>query len=271
MIAITMASALTCTAKANTFTDFSNQDSIVVLGFRASLGTGAAKNLIVSLGSVDQLLGVNGSGAAYRAEFNLSSALSATFGSDWSRSTVLWGAFGSQNNPGNIYDNNSVIASAYAESLTEEQAGVNQDAAFAISGIQGNLAVSAIFGSGLSTGFANATAGANSLYDGYAWASMDASSGGSWSAYNSGPGSFNYFSGEQNWTTDTTLRLAQYNPYGPDSGNPVATLDDMKLSINTTSGVVTVETIPEPSTYALMGLGLLGMILAVRRRNALKA
>ena len=89
---------------------------------------------------------------------------------------------------------------------------------------------------------------------------MDASSGGSWTSYNSGGGAFGYFSGEQNWTTDTHLRFAQYNPYA----ETVATLTSLDLSIDTTTGVVSIPTLPEPSTYALMGLGMLCLIIAAR-------
>jgi len=250
ILGLTVASAVSITAHAAPITTtFSNQDDLVMLGFRATTGTGADRNLLVSLGTVSELLG------SYNATFNLSSAISSTFGSDFSRQTLLWGAFGAENS---YY--NSLIASSVAPSLTAEQSAVTSDNAYGFVGIQGNLA-----GNGTAVTSTTGTAsGSGSIYAGYAWASFSKDNTGSWASYNSGPGAFNYFSDQQNWTLGTDLKFALYDP----NGASVATLEDLTAHFNTATGVVTVAAVPEPSTYALAVVGLMGLVVSARRRMA---
>ncbi len=249
ILGLTVASAVSITAHAAPITTtFSNQSDVVMLGFRATTGTGAAQNLLVSLGTVGELLG------SYSATINLSNAISSTFGSDFGRATLLWGAFGAEDS-----NYTSLIASSVAPSLTDEQSAVTIDNAYNFVGIQGNLAVNGT----TVTSTTGTASGSGSNYTGYAWASFATGNSGSWTSYNSGPGAFNYFSSEQNWNLGTDLQFALYDP----NAASVATLDDLTAHFNTATGVVTLA-VPEPSTYALAAFGLMGLFVVARRRMA---
>ena len=212
------------------------------LGFQAAAGTGASTNLVIDLGNVSNISSVN---------LNISTDLSAIYGSSWySRTDLYYGVIGDITPALNGDPNYTLYASVTSGGTpwTSASSSSQHGTANQINGMVAQLITD--------NGNAQFGTAANSIL-------MATSEGGSWTAYNTyGTGAFGGFPGGIETTTGSALDIYRLipNAAGP-NGTIAATLN---LASNGTFSVVAV---PEPSAYALFGLGALLMAFVLRRKK----
>jgi PEP-CTERM motif len=209
------------------------------LGIDATGGAGSSTNIVVNLGSVSSLSSPNPV-----STFNLGSDLSAIYGNDWAtRTDLYWGIFGYNDN------NNHLYASAAAGT-----GGLTGSDYYS----QGGAVVN---GSSLAFQYdLDKKNGHIGLASGVVY--MSTTEDGAWSQFSYGGSgfSFNLFRPEIEVNIQNALDVISLPVGDGVQGTPIV----LNASINS-SGTASV---PEPSTYALLGFGTLLLIVAYRRAKA---
>lgn len=245
--AVVIALAGTTALRAQSY-NFNNGD--LLLGFTASAGTGTGNDVLIDLGPVGQY---NLSSAV---GLNVNTYLQGIYGSSWETTGyVNWAAF----------SYNSTFHQLVASMDPSNLATFTQSTKDAVNAM-GN-AINSVYGDG-SVGAATKTAltgtnGANNSYTYYAveYAQSSVPSTG-WAQFDQNPTPWlggASSSIEVGTVGDGTDQLV--NNYmgtnGATAANAVINLDS--------SGNITA--VPEPSTYALFGIGTLAMLVIYRRRS----
>lgn len=236
LVAVIGAIALAQSVSASTLS-YTDSPADILVGFRATSGTGSSSDYIINIGSVGSLT----SGETW----SIGSDLSSTFGSTWSgSSTVLWGIAGESGDDNTVYASNST-SSVYHN-------------AFNIGSTQTDISnVGSSYGQ--STGNAvNAAGLIQAKTDGNSWASYNFGS-------NSSVGNFEYFTTLEG-TTSQTLTL-----WAVAQGNTSASTQVGTFAIDSTGTITFTSAVPEPTTYALLALGGFVLLMSVNRRRSLKA
>lgn len=239
--------------------------SDLLLGFRASSGTGSSSNLEVDLGAFTSFTsdGSYADGALHLIG-NLSAAdLSDTYGASWnSRSDLTWGIVGTT---GNALSGFTVFASKM-----EATAGVQSDAYDSRSKATLNSAATAINPaisnlSGLATTANSSFATVVASSDSISWSHFQAST----------PGiSFNTFDTDGIFENNTNFSSGYIvSDLYKLSANTVAYVGSFALAsdgkLYYSSSAASFSAVPEPSTYAaILGVAVLGFVAVRRRRQA---
>ncbi|MCX6848395.1 MAG: PEP-CTERM sorting domain-containing protein [Verrucomicrobia bacterium] len=238
----------------------------VLLGFRATSGTGSTSNLIVNLGQADTIFRNATSNISSVA--NIGSLLTSTFGAGWdTRSDLFWGAVANANSASGdpAIDGDPGATNYYTKAQTSLNPGIKTSTAANINSSTSRVAISNNI-QGLNTTFAAAT-GTNSVV-------IPSSGGTTWSssitASNFGVGSAIEAS-NANGIDATGLDLYRILDSNTDA-SPSQTVGvpnwEGTFTISNT-GVVgfSVNAVPEPSRAVLAALGLGGLLLRRRRRS----
>jgi hypothetical protein len=218
-------------------------DGDTLLVFRASGGTGASKNVQIDLGNFSS----NNFSTINLDLSSASSILGLTYGSGWySRNDLSWGFIGAKSSDFSVTLGIKSGFSAPSISLGDlgtVQAGLDN---VRIAGAMGNAGQGTV--------------------EGYAYSIYDTSNGGSFTAADDG-GFGTVFSGTITGGINQYSNLDLYQ-YGTDLDAFVSLSPVKTGSASIASGVITVQSVPEPSTFALIGFGALLLIVAYRRANA---
>ena len=207
----------------------------IFIGFRANKdATGADKSYLLNLGNYGNFPILSGGASAVEL-FNVGSQLSDVYGANWHASnTVTWGIFGIDSSKLPIYSStsddrvNTPITRSVAQAAGAWTAYTGMGANY-----NQAIANGSILGNGVVTGIGNNTW----------WKNIDAAA--DFGVYNSTiEAGVNTDLEFYSTTASAATRLTQFNISG--------------------SGVISV--VPEPSTYALLGLGALVVIVAYRRK-----
>ncbi len=242
----------------------------LILGFRATGGTGAATNLEVNLGNVSQFYGVSGT-------FGLSALsaadLVATYGSDWNtRTDLVWGIVGTTGSAaGTTIGSNTLAASTLWATRSESTPGLQSTpwtqgaSEFAQQGAANTIST-------LYSGAVGSLGGKTSTGNSTVSATIGTSSLGSWSnKEGTNASAFTFFNPKSQFENGTNGSLHVSDLYELQSvagsasylGSFALTSDGALSFSSTPSGAAAV---PEPSTYAaILGAVTLGFV-AFRRR-----
>ena len=233
-----------------------NDDRTWLLGFQASSGTGADKNVIINLGTVDAING----GYGFNLDFSASSSiLSSTYGSNWwTRSNLSWGLLGSDNTS---YDSWLGVVGSINTAPLDGGALGSINSGFA------NVQLAATAGNaGIST--VNDTIGTS-----HDVSVSPTGNSGSWSSLVASPAYGSLYSGTGDGPVNTATRMNVYrfsaDVLGVDGNDPTFAANPATLAavVGLNNGVITV--VPEPSTYCLLGMaGLVGVLYFRRRLKA---
>jgi hypothetical protein len=216
-------------------------DSLLV--FRASGGTGASKNVQIDLGN----LGTNGFSTINLDLSSSSSILGLTYGSSWyTRNDLSWGLIGGN---GNDYTGTLGIKHGFSAPLISLG-----DLVTVQSGVANAVLAGAMGNAGQGT------------VSGLRYSIYDTGNTGSFTAADDG-GFGTTFSGTITGGINQYSSLDIYY-YGTDLDNYASYAPVQTGTASIASGVITVESIPEPSTYALLGFGALLLVVAYRRANS---
>ncbi|MBK8092073.1 MAG: PEP-CTERM sorting domain-containing protein [Verrucomicrobiaceae bacterium] len=266
MLAVAGMTALASQASAATYVA-----GDLILGFRATGGTGASSNLLVNLGQADTVFRDATSNLLNFVD--IGTLLTSTYGSDWNtRSDLFWGVAGvrSNSNIAGAVDGDPTRTNYLSAEQTTVSPGTQQSTAWTIGTSTARADVAARIIS--MAGVFDAAAPEASLTN-----VLDASNGNSWSAYNDGATSFtlsgiiegDFGSG----TSGTALDL--YRILDRTTGaNPTGT-----VGVGSYEGTFTISdagqvsfavtaAVPEPSRALLGGLGLAGVLFRRRRVKA---
>lgn len=242
----------------------------LLLGFRATGGTGSTSNLVVNLGQADTIYRDSTSGVASIAD--LGAILTSTYGSDWAtRSDLSWGVLGVRDPSGigaAVVDGDPKRTSYVSAAQTTYAPGTQQSAAWNIPGstTRGDIA-NAI--NDLQVAYAAAS--------GTSLAVIDASTPNSWTDQVVTDGNFKLPGSLEASSADgiDATGLDLYRILNTATGaNPTGTAGvgsyEGTFTISS-SGVVgfSVGAVPEPSRALLAACGLGGLLL--RRRRPRKA
>lgn len=218
----------------------------VFIGFRST--TNPQNGLIFNVGNISQFTNTSFSNFTFGSVGTTGADLAQQFGSGWyTDATVTWGVF-------------SALSGQYA--LASKAQPINGTVSTAPLALNSSKTGSLISGIGtVQSGYVTSTAAtftANSAYqtgvaNGTYYAAVNANpdfTSAAWASGTSIEGSVNKL-----------LDLYYFTPNSVQLLNPVG----KAFSVNN-SGVFTV--VPEPSTYALIGVGALLLLVAYRRRTA---
>jgi hypothetical protein len=209
-----------------------------LLGFQALTGTGSSTNLVVDLGAFTV-------GQAINVSFNLNADLTAAYGSGWTNnSSLYWGVFGSDTI-------NDIWASVAHQGTAWKSLGNGNSTPKANlfnAGSTYNADINAV----------PTQAGSVGVFEGIGETS-------SWNSYNPGGNAFAY-------TVSSTLNNGNINAL-LNQGLDVYSMGPTRSTVGTLVGILNlstsgaVTTVPEPSTYALFGLGITAVLIGMRRRK----
>ena len=212
------------------------------LAFRSSGGTGASTDLIFQLGNLNTLLA--GGGSFTIDQSGASSILSTTYGSDWATAgNVSWAVVGSDDNL--KFTLSSVSAPSALNGAKFNTINGN------ISNFDGWAAGADLSGVTTSFGLITVASGSDTVLGSFTGID-DGRFGGSFAASLSSLGS--------------SLGLYTFSYPGSTAANATAArLGTLAL----TSGTFTFTgtAVPEPSSYALIGLAALGFVIAIRNKK----
>jgi hypothetical protein len=248
----------------------------LLIGFEQQ-NNAAANDYVVDLGSVTQFID-----ATSPLTFNLSSSdLSSTFGSSWASNTqtnlVQWSVIGASNKttggdltlgsitlPANTLfytvgeSTPGVQSTPPTEHTTAIQNGFNGNIANFDTGTGGFSGTATTSGSTGSLQAINQTHGASNSY------SYEIASKGN---FGIGGNSQQPTTGSATGPTDSVLDLYEVTPTNADVTQPTTYLGDFTLN---SSGVLTfTEAAPEPSSYALLMMGM-GLLFILQRRRVVR-
>jgi hypothetical protein len=227
----------------------------LILGFRATGGTGAGLNLEVNLGPVSTYYALDG--ASFTVTKLALADLTATYGASWdTRTDLYWGLAAAYSNaepdpngkPSSTLWVTDAVAPAYNVASAASQATPNAR-------IQG-----------LYTGGAGALNGKTSTANSDYSAVIDKTLAGSWGERITTGNSFNYFNPKIDIAvggTDKTLDLIELQPY---AGTPKPAGTTLGTFTLTSGGGLQWQAIPEPSSMMLVFMGL-GMSVMIRRHT----
>lgn len=254
LLALASVALLTLPVRAQTV---SAHQGDLILGFRATGGTGAGLNLEVDLGSISNF---------YNAAPDSTTPLPAlvtqdlvdNYGAGWfTDPNLFWGAAATDGNA--LPDPNGKLAS------TLWATGI-QGGTVPLIGSAGLQAGPATKIGGVYGGFVGSLNGATSTSNSSAATTIANSASGSWSSQETGASSFGYFSPKIDGqvSSDRVLNLYELQP-SSDFPRPAANaLGRLELTQNG------VTFIPEPSTWTLVGLGFGMSITLLRRRKSVR-
>jgi hypothetical protein len=247
-------------------------DGDLLLGFRATGGTGAPTSYLVNLGSIAQFLNANATDTILTLDAeigNIGLDLSATYGSWQNRLDVLWSVTGVQKTAGNALGNNTLLVSRAAGGAPWQRLSSFGSGAPALK-LQGEGQKFAIGTTGPEVG----TDQIESTNSAFALIQPD-SQFNSHESYQpggpnaSGAAAYGVFNGgvESSFEFGTSQALLDFYVSAPGSGDA----DFIgQFSINNTGTVTfTPEGVPEPSTAMALGLGALA--LGCMRRRTVKS
>jgi len=241
----------------------------VLLGFRATGGTGASSNLIVNLGQADTIF--RNATSNISSVKDIGSLLTTTFGAGWdTRSDLFWGAVANANSASGdpAIDGDPGATNYFTKSQTTLNPGIKTSTASNINSSTSRVSISNNI-QGLNTTFGAAT-GTDSV--------VIASTGGTtWSssitASNFGVGS-SIEATNVNGIDATGLDLYRILDSNADA-NPSLSVGvpnwEGTFTINSSGlvGFAVTNAVPEPSRAMFAALGLGGLLL--RRRRSQKA
>ena len=221
-------------ARAQLLTQTNAQLGDLILGFETT-GGGGTKDLLIDLGSATntaELLSLN---------LNLKSDLTNAFATNYA-STVSYGLYSVTTNkviyasgPANLANGGYQLESSSSASL-QKTAFQDLFGEFNNDGLSGQTSTHGVYEATTET---------------YTWGSFNPSSG----AFN------NNFYGNIESAIGTTSDL-YVQPLG--SSSSYGTFTDLAFTVSNL-GLLTVAAVPEPSTYALFGLGVLLFVITYRR------
>lgn len=242
----------------------------LLLGFRATGGTGSATNLIVNLGQADTVY--RDAVANITSVVDIGTLLTSTYGAGWdTRSDLFWGIVGvrSNSNIGSAVDGDPVRTNYLSAAQTTVNPGTQSSTAWEIAGSTSRGSV------------ANAIAGLATNYDAFSaavtnTALLPSGTGSTWSSNNDGSSSFtlagtvegNFGAGASGTALDLYRVLDRTSGASPSGTVGIGSYEGTFTISN--AGVVgfAVTAVPEPSRALLAGLGLAG--IAFRRRRTVK-
>ncbi len=237
-------------------------DLDAILGFRVLAGTGSGFEGIFDLGAVSQF---TPSTSFTLSLGSIGSFMTTNFGSDWyTRSTsgqvgktdIQWGVVATDNSTSfssDLWSSRNPAVRSTPWNSAADQSGPSNDIA----------AVGSVFNAGGAV--AAGTTSAKKL---------SSSNANSWTNYQPGGGhgsiSFEYFNPTNEGNTSTVLAFDQILA---GSTNPGTKLGTFTWNSDGTVAWNGAALVPEPSTYAMMGLGGLGLVglTILRRRRAARA
>lgn len=239
----------------------------LLLGFRATGGTGASSNLIVNLGQADTVFRdatVNNASVT-----NIGALLTSTYGAGWdTRADLFWGVAGvrTASPTGAAVDGDPVRTNYLTAAQTSYNPGVQTSTPWTVGA------------SGDRTAIANAIV---SLANNYTTASgttsavIDSSTGTTWSTNNNGLTSFTLngsiegsFGSGAGGTSLDLYRILNSNTGASPTGTVGTGSYEGTFTLSNAGLVgfnVTAAAVPEPSRALLGGLGLAGVLFRRRR------
>ena len=244
----------------------------ILLGFYATGGTGASKNLVANLGSFDNFDNNNGTSVSILSA-SLVADLNATYGSNWNtRTDITWSVTGANFAQSvNGLTRNTIFVTSPRASVNDAPTSINSGSDSTLAGIRTNV-------NSINTAYDSATATANSsvtvVIDGGNADSMQSRMVTSASAQ----------FGTDNTNSASGTTISDFYGLVPTSGGLAPTgaatdndglvfargvnyLGYFTLSNNGLSYTASGTAIPEPSSFAVIGgLAALGYV-ASRRRN----
>jgi hypothetical protein len=235
----------------------SYSDGDVLLGFYATGGTGATSTYVVDIGQASQFL--SRTTPLQLSLGNIGADLVATYGADWNtRADLYWGFFGATD-----------LGAVGSDPVYTLYASNNQAKAYAAgSGNTQSQPANKINAAGVAFGSNYPSSTANSNFavvegtgDPNSFASFQ----------NSTTQSFSYFQNAMgNFGSGTAATPLEFYRMFPGSVAVRNTTDLGKFTIND-SGVVTFTPVPEPSTCAILTVGLAALLLAKGRNRRFRA
>lgn len=245
----------------------------ILLGFRATSGTGSTSNLIVDLGQADTVFRDASTNIA--SVIDIGSILTTTYGSNWAdRSDLFWGAVAVRN-PSTIGtevvdgDPKATNYLTLAQSIYDP--GTQQSSAPTIGTTTARGATATDIAS------LNTTYGTTNNGDSLSYVVIDSSTGNTWSTLIA-DNNFKYGSSIEASSASgiDATGLDLYRILNTNSGaSPTGTVGvgsyegTFKISSSGVVGFDSTAAVPEPSRAVLAAVGLGGLLL--RRRRSLKA
>jgi hypothetical protein len=238
------AAAILTVASGFAVTPVNSPDSVLV-GFRATADASVGANSYL-------FVGLNG---LQTQSFAFNSQLVSQFGSDWySNGYVRWGVYGvnsseDTDNDGNYYYGRTTVGSVGSIGVADGNWDYVVAASSVLDGIKGNLSANGLSETTAGYSYGSLTGGDVTAALGLAGAFQ-----GLISSIGSYPGEFD-LTQVQSLNVNRMLPNGDINAFG--SQAVAGTL--------TVASDGTIALVPEPSTYALLGLGALIGLVAVRR------
>jgi hypothetical protein len=231
----------------------------LILGFRATGGTGAGLNLEVDLGSISNFY--DGANNGLTLPGLAVQDLIDTYGASWgSRTDLFWGAAATIGNA-QADPNGKPASTLWATGVPGNAVPLDGS-----SGLQSPAATKI---AALYHGFVGSLNGSTSTSNSSAAASINNSASGSWSSQETGGNSFGYFSPKIDGQVSSVGTLNLYE-LQPSSTFPRPAATDIGELVLTQNGV-SFQAVPEPSTWVLAAAGLGMSMMVLRRKRVVRA
>lgn len=226
----------------------------IFLGFRAQSGTGSAISTVIDLGTAASI--------ASEGSFTLNlsatnSILSTIYGTNWfTLNTLNWGILGSDDSTVNAWIGRQTgTASSAISTAGLATINGNYDGMLGAQGT-GNASLGSVNDS---KSISHITSTVGSAVSG-AWVIGVNTAG------NPSPQGWGYFSSAADNVVTLGITAASYSSDFNGTGLGFTPVDLFTLANN--AGVITITAVPEPSTYALAGLGVLVLLIVSRRKHS---